>query len=144
MDSEARRRLPGTVGWGFILWAAGHAVSMVLFFFVPAAIIGWLVSIPLIPPTVWVAYQRLHNVKAAPYYFLAVAVAWLATALILDYVFIVRAFGVENYYDLDVSIYYSLTLLIPLAVGWRSGRLRVEGPAGLGGTTVGRHEQGAG
>jgi hypothetical protein len=50
-----------------------------------------------------------------------VAGAWLTTALILDYLFIVKAFKVEGYYDLDVGIYYLLTFFLPLVIGWRYG-----------------------
>jgi hypothetical protein len=121
VNDDARKRLPGTIGWGLILWLTGYVLAMVLFAFVPVAVIGWLVSIPLIPFTVLVAYQRLHNVNAPPAYYLLVAGAWLTTALILDYLFIVKAFKVVGYYDLDVGIYYLLTFLLPLVIGWRYG-----------------------
>jgi hypothetical protein len=121
LNDYARKRLPGTIGWGLILWLTGYALAMVLFAFVPVAVIGWLVSIPLIPFTVLVAYKRLHKVSAPPVYYLLVAAAWLTMALILDYLFIVTAFKVEGYYDLDVGIYYVLTFFLPLIIGLRYG-----------------------
>jgi hypothetical protein len=120
-SDDPKRKLPGTIGWGLVLWLIGYGLSVVLFAIVPVSVIGWLVSIPLIPFTVWIAYRRLRNLDAPFRYYVVVATAWLATALILDYLFIVRLFNVEGYYDLDVSIYYVLTFLIPLVVGWRYG-----------------------
>ena len=121
---EAKRKLPGTIGWGLILWLIGYALSMVLFALVPVSLIGWLVSIPLIPLTAWIAYQRLRNLDASLPYFLIVAACWLASALLLDYIFIVRLFNVTGYYDLDVGMYYVLTFVIPLVVGLRYGQTR--------------------
>ncbi len=50
-----------------------------------------------------------------------VATAWLGLAIVLDYVLIVRAFSVSGYYDTDVLIYYFVTFIAPLVVGWRAG-----------------------
>jgi hypothetical protein len=123
MDAdEARRKLPGTIGWGLILWLIGYAVALGLYAFVPVSAIGWLVSIPLIPFTILIAYRRLRELDASLPYCLFVAASWLAIAVILDYIFIVRLFKVEGYYDLDVTIYYILTFLIPLIIGWRYGK----------------------
>lgn len=48
-----------------------------------------------------------------------VAVVWTLPAVALDYLFIVRAFRpVDGYYKADVYLYYSLTFVMPLAVGW--------------------------
>lgn len=44
--------------------------------------------------------------------------------MILDYVFIVKAFNPsDGYYKVDVYLYYALTFLLPVTIGWwTSGR----------------------
>ena len=66
----------------------------------------------------------MSGIDASLPYYLFVATSWLAIALILDYMFIVRLFNIVGYYDLDVTIYYGLTFLIPLVVGWRYGKVQ--------------------
>jgi hypothetical protein len=45
-------------------------------------------------------------------------------AVVLDYIFIVKAFGPpDGYYKLDVYVYYVLTCTIPIAVGWWKTRM---------------------
>lgn len=39
-------------------------------------------------------------------------------AVLLDYLFIVKMFKSADYYKPDVYVYYALTLLLPIAVGW--------------------------
>ena len=48
-------------------------------------------------------------------------------AVVFDYLLIVRAFNVQNYYGLDVFIYYGLTFLIPVAMGMGYGKANVAG-----------------
>jgi len=41
-------------------------------------------------------------------------------AVIFDYLFLVKMFKpTDGYYKLDVYLYYILTFLLPLIVGWR-------------------------
>jgi hypothetical protein len=41
-------------------------------------------------------------------------------AVLGDYLFIVKAFKpADGYYKLDVYLYYVLTVIIPVAAGWR-------------------------
>jgi len=45
---------------------------------------------------------------------------WLLIAVVVDYVFIVKAFkSADGYYKPDVYVYCALTLAIPLVAGWR-------------------------
>ena len=51
--------------------------------------------------------------------YVVLAGVWTATAMaiVLDYLFIVKAFNPpDGYYKLDVYLYYALTFLAPLAV----------------------------
>jgi hypothetical protein len=50
----------------------------------------------------------------------SLALVWSAMAVVLDYLFIVKAFNpADGYYKADVYLYYLLTVLLPLAVGLR-------------------------
>jgi hypothetical protein len=39
-------------------------------------------------------------------------------AVALDYIFLVKLFKATDYYKVDVYVYYVLTLLLPIVVGW--------------------------
>lgn len=120
-EITAKRKLKDTLGWGFILWFIGFALGMILFPFVPVKFIGLPILAVFIPLAIFIAYKRFNNFGAPTSYYLLIAVIWLGLALILDYVFIVKAFKPENYYDFDVMIYYLTTFLIPLIVGFKYG-----------------------
>jgi hypothetical protein len=57
-------------------------------------------------------------------YYILLAVFWTAIAVILDYLFIVKALKpADGYYKLDVYLYYALTFIIPLIVGgWKKDK----------------------
>ena len=111
-----------TAGWGFILWLIGYGLGIMFFFVVPPYMIGWFVLPIGTPITVYVALKRLKNSSEPTLYYLTVAVTWVLIATVFDYLFIVKAFNVQTYYDLDVFIYYILTFLIPLFIGLKYGR----------------------
>ncbi|MEM3160035.1 MAG: hypothetical protein QXJ74_04550 [Nitrososphaera sp.] len=116
-----RKKLADTVGAGAALWAMGYALGMILFAFVPVAMIGLIVLPIMAPVTVYVAFSRLKT-GAPVSYVLLVASTWTAIAVAFDYAFLVSAFSAQDYYDLDVLVYYALTFLIPAAVGARYRR----------------------
>jgi hypothetical protein len=49
-------------------------------------------------------------------------------AAVLDYLFIVLLLGASNYYKPDVYLYYALTFLLPLAVGWYRFKVKKSQP----------------
>jgi len=56
-------------------------------------------------------------------YYFVLAVIWTLIAVAFDYVFIVKLFKpTDGYYKLDVYLYYVLTFVLPLIVGWRKQR----------------------
>lgn len=56
-------------------------------------------------------------------YYFCVAIVWTLIAVVLDYVFIVKAFKpADGYYKPDVYLYYVLTFILPLLVGWRKSK----------------------
>lgn len=117
-----KRKLMDTIGWGFIFWLIGFTLGMIFFPFVPVKYIGLPILAVYIPLTIFIAYKRFKKFGAPTSYYFLVASVWLVFALVLDYIFIVKAFKSENYYDFDVMIYYLATFLIPLIVGFKYGR----------------------
>jgi hypothetical protein len=110
--------LKDALGWGFVLWLIGYALGIMLFAFIPASLIGWIITPIGITITLWVAFKKLKGDTLG--YFAVVALVWLVIAIVGDYLFIVTAFKpADGYYKLDVYLYYGLTLAIPLFAGWR-------------------------
>ena len=117
-----KKRFMDTAGWGFILWFIGYGLGMIFLVLVPTYMIGWFVLPIGTPITIYVALKRLKNSSKHALYYLIVAITWVLIATVFDYIFIVKAFNAQNYYDLDVFIYYILTFLIPLFIGMKYGR----------------------
>ena len=105
-------------GWGFILWLIGYALGIILFPFVPLSMVGWVIMPIGTIITIWVL---LKKIKADSFqYYALLAVIWTLIAIIFDYFFLVKLFNpADGYYKLDVYIYYILTFVLPLIVGWR-------------------------
>jgi hypothetical protein len=114
-------RVRDTVGWGLALWSAGYLLGILLFFLLPAAAIGWVITPIGVLLTLWV----LTRVRATDFTdFVAIGCAWTAIAVAGDYLFIVRLFHPpDGYYKPDVYIYYAATLLLPIAWGARYRRV---------------------
>ncbi len=104
-------------GWGFILWLIGYALGIVLFKAVPQNLLGWIIMPIGIVITLWVLFKKIHFESFGHYFFLAFI--WTLLAIILDYFLLVKLFKpIDGYYKLDVYIYYALTFILPLLVGW--------------------------
>ena len=103
--------------WGGLLWLLGYGLSFVLFFFVPMALLGWVVTPFALAVTVWVCFKKLRGSSLAHY--AAVGVLWTLIAIGLDYSFIVKLLKpADGYYKLDVYLYYVLMLIVPVGIGW--------------------------
>jgi hypothetical protein len=111
-----------TFGWGFLLWLIGYILGMVLFMFVPTSAIGWIITPLGIILTLWVLTKKIKSLVFQ--YYLLIGLIWTVIAIVFDYFFIVKAFNPEDgYYKLDVYLYYTLTLLLPLVTGfWKQGK----------------------
>lgn len=105
-------------GWGFILWLIGYLLGIILFPAVPQSLLGWVIMPIGILITFWVL---LKKVKASSFgQYVLLAIMWVLIAAVSDYVFLVKVFKPEDgYYKLDVYLYYALTLVVPLLVGWK-------------------------
>lgn len=113
------------IAWGFGLWVFGFALGMLFFSFIPTQYLGLAIMPIYLAAAVWVCVRQFRGKNDSVLYLLAVGATWLLIAFTLDYIFIVQAFFVENYYDYDVLFYYLITLLLPLIVGrWNAKATR--------------------
>lgn len=114
--------LKNGVGWGFLLWLVGYILGIVFFMFVPPDLLGWAIMPIGILLTLWVLFKKIKYVSLPQ--FLMIGIIWTFIAIVFDYVFLVLVFKpADGYYKLDVYVYYLLTFLLPLIVGWRKTAL---------------------
>src|SRR3972149_10691761 len=105
------------LGWGFILWLIGYALGIMLFTVVPLSVIGWIILPIGTTITIWVLLKKVKGDSIL--YYLMLAIVWVLIATVFDYLFLVKAFKpADGYYKLDVYLYYVLTFVLPLGVGW--------------------------
>jgi uncharacterized membrane protein len=110
--------LKDALGWGFILWLIGYILGFILFFVAPPTMIGWIITPIGIIITLWALFKKIKG-DSFKYYF-KLAVVWTAIAVAFDYLFIVKMLKpAGGYYKPDVYLYYGLTFILPLIVGWR-------------------------
>ncbi|MCJ7443518.1 MAG: hypothetical protein MUO26_03135 [Methanotrichaceae archaeon] len=112
-----KQLLKNSFGWGFILWLIGYVLGIVFFFVFPTSLIGWAILPIGLVITLWVLLKKVKGDTLQ--YYLILATIWTVIAVVFDYLFIVQAFNpADGYYKLDVYIYYLLTFVIPLTIGW--------------------------
>jgi len=112
-----KQLLKDALGWGFLLWLIGYILGFVLYFVMPSQMIGWVVMPVMTLITVLVLLKMVKS--DASYYYLELAIVWTVIAVGFDYLFIVKALNpADGYYKLDVYLYYALTFIIPLIIGW--------------------------
>lgn len=121
MTATTRQLLADTLGWGFALWLFGYVLGFLLYAVVPVAAIGWVITPVATLVTVWVVLRKIPGRSLARY--LLVALVWTAIAIAGDYLGIVKALHPpDGYYKPDVYLYYTLTFILPLALGFWSQR----------------------
>ncbi|MDH7594198.1 MAG: hypothetical protein QHG99_07605 [Methanomicrobiales archaeon] len=106
-----------TLGIGALLWLIGYLASLVLFFSPYAEIMGWIITVSFTPVAIAVVWWRFRERGLRMGDFAVIGFAWTAIAMVLDYLFIFRLFQ-ASYYTADVFVYYALTFLIPVGVGF--------------------------
>jgi hypothetical protein len=125
----SEKLLKDSLGWGFLLWFAFYVLGFILFFLLPLPLIGWVILPIGTIVTLWVLFKKVRGSTLG--YYVAVAVAWTAIAVVFDYFFIVKALNpTGGYYDLGVYLYYALTFIAPLAVGYWKTKRAVPSPSG--------------
>jgi hypothetical protein len=105
-----------TLFWGFILWLFGYILGFVFFAFIPKESIGWYIMPFGIIATLWVLLKKIKREQFTCY--IGLGVIWTIMAIVLDYIFLVKLLKATDYYKLDVFLYYFLTLVLPITVGW--------------------------
>jgi hypothetical protein len=114
----SKRALKDTLGWGFILWLIGYILGFIFFFILPPQYVGWAITPIGVAITLWVLFKKIK--RGTFQYYLMIAVAWTLIAVACDYFFLVKLLKpADGYYKLDVYLYYALTFVLPLLVGWR-------------------------
>jgi len=109
------------LGWGIALWVIGYVLGLVFFFVLPPSLIGWAILPVGVTITLWVLLKKVKG--EAFRYFAGLSVAWTAIAIAFDYLFLVRLLNpADGYYKPDVYLYYALTFLMPVIVGWGKNR----------------------
>ena len=112
-----KRFLKDAFGWGTLLWLIGYILGFILFFIVPPAMIGWAITPIGVAVTLWVLLKKVKGDTLK--YYSAISAVWTALAVILDYFLLVRLLNpADGYYKPDVYLYYILTFLLPICVGW--------------------------
>lgn len=103
--------------WGLLLWLFGYVLGFFFFAFVPQPYLGWAIMPFGIAATIWVLLKKVRRDRFSDY--IIVGLLWTVIAVVFDYLFIVRLLSAADYYKLDVYLYYALTFLLPVVVGWR-------------------------
>lgn len=116
METNKGKIFANTLIWGFALWLFGYILGMLFFVAMPKNMIGWAIMPFGIAFTLWVLFKKIKRSEFGCY--IGLGIIWTLLAILLDYVFIVKALGSSDYYQFDVYLYYVLTLALPIAVGW--------------------------
>lgn len=115
--------LKDALGWGFILWLIGYALGMILFSVMPVYMIGWIIMPIGTALTLGVLFKKVRGDSFR--YYALMALVWVLIAIVLDYFLLVKAFNPpDGYYKPDVYVYYALTFVLPLIVGWRKRTMK--------------------
>jgi hypothetical protein len=105
------------LGWGFGLWLFGAILGIIFFFVVPRDLIGWAITPFGIAATLWVLFKKIKG-EALDYY-LKLAIVWTLIAILFDYILMIKLLNSgSGYYQTDIFLYYILTFILPLAVGY--------------------------
>jgi hypothetical protein len=116
METNKIKIFINTVFWGFALWLFGYVLGFIFFAFVPKDLIGWYILPFGVITALWVLFKKIKREKFKCY--IGLGFIWTILAVVLDYVFLVKLLKAINYYKFDVYIYYILTFLLPIVVGW--------------------------
>jgi hypothetical protein len=108
--------LTDTAGLGTFLWLLGYFASLLLYTTPLQPLMGWILLIVFTPVTVAVAFWWFRWRSLPLEYYVRVGLAWMAIAVVLDYLFIVLLFS-ATYYGADVFVYYALAFIIPVGTG---------------------------
>jgi hypothetical protein len=106
-----------TAGLGILLWLIGYIASLLLFMSPLAGIMGWILIAVFTPVSVLIVWRWFTGRDLPLAYYAGLGIAWTAIAVVFDYLFIVLLFS-ATYYGPDVFVYYAITFLIPVGIGF--------------------------
>jgi hypothetical protein len=110
------------LGWGFLVWLIGYILGIALFAVVPNALIGWIIMPVGVLITLWILLKKIHTESF--FHYIRIAFVWTIIAMLFDYFFLVLLLKpADGYYKLDIYLYYGLTFLLPVAIGWYKTRM---------------------
>ncbi len=112
-----RDRFIDTLGIGFFLWFTGYIASIILYFSVPAELLGWILFALFTPVIIIITAIRFRKRSLSFRYYGLVSVTWTMLAIVFDFLFIVLLFHPVNYYHPSVFVYYLVTFLVPFIAG---------------------------
>jgi hypothetical protein len=114
---SVKDKLKNMLLWGFILWLVGYIAGFVLFFVVPKAYIGWVITPFATMLTIWVLMKKVKRPELMCYF--GTGLVWTIMAIVLDFIFLVTLLNTGfAYYKPDVFLYYLLTFTLPMIVGY--------------------------
>lgn len=105
------------IGFGTGFWLFGYILSIVLFFSPYASSMGWILLSVCTPVTIAITWWWFRTREHPCMYYLKVGLAWTVIAIVFDFLFIVVLLQAA-YYGADVFVYYTLTFLIPVGIGY--------------------------
>lgn len=112
-----KEKLLNTIVWGFVLWLIGYIAGFILFFVVSKEYIGWIITPFATILTIWVLMKKVKRPELMCYF--GLGLLWTILAIGLDYIFLVTMLKTGNaYYKPDVLLYYALTFILPMIVGY--------------------------
>jgi hypothetical protein len=117
MEKNKSKIFLNTVFWGFVLWLFGYILGFIFFALVPKNMLGWAILPFGVAFTLWVLLRKIERETLGCYF--GLGLIWTLMAIALDYLFIVKLLDSTDYYKTDVYVYYALTFLLPIAVGWQ-------------------------
>jgi len=116
MNTKQVGILKNTLSWGLALWLFGYVLGIVFYGIVPNNLIGFVILPFGVIFTLWVLIKKIKREELMCYF--GLGLIWTIMAILLDYIFIVKLFHSVGYYKTDVYVYYILTFVLPIIVGW--------------------------
>ena len=116
MNTKQVGILKNTLSWGLALWLFGYVLGIVFYGIVPNNLIGFVILPFGVIFTLWVLIKKIKREELMCYF--GLGLIWTIMAILLDYIFIVKLFHSIGYYKTDVYVYYILTFVLPIIVGW--------------------------
>lgn len=116
---SSKSGLSDALGMGSLLWLMGYVLSLVLFAIIPEKLMAQIILAIMTPVFFIIAFYKLRFKSEHISYYVLIGIVWLSVAVVLDYLFIIRLFNVKNYYDIEVIVYYLITVIIPILIGIR-------------------------